>query len=181
MKSPALTVTLITRASQVPDATAEQLRHAYAHYEHGTFELHTPIAVMRRKVEMSLLAAIDRAAHAGVPRGAEPLPENAPPPDDSYSTRARPVMRVMAQDLLEHPMEPARAKGRARSADLLLRAIPGGLSEIRPGSQRAAVLHYIRAQKADWVALSKVTEVFGMDCRGHVQKLLQKAHLELKK
>lgn len=65
---------LITKQSEVPDATDEELLAAYQHYSGKVPRAFASRAIAERKVVVAIMANADVAGHLGVARGAWPTP-----------------------------------------------------------------------------------------------------------
>lgn len=166
-------------AKDIAGASQQALEAAYLRLTARPVPVSWSRVVLERRLEMALLAATDRAGHAGVPRGAAPDPYTAPPEGDDEA-RPEPPRAVLAAvaaviAALPAPDAPvARAKGRAAR----LRATGRGLSRPRPGSERHAVLLFITSSDNATNTIEAVEAALGYDCRGHIRKLLDKDHLE---
>lgn len=65
---------ILRKASEIREASMSDLVATYNAYADKPVKKFENRAVAERRVEMILLSAKDRAAHAGVPKGAEPQP-----------------------------------------------------------------------------------------------------------
>lgn len=170
---------IVLKAQDLAAATVADLEAAYLRLTARPVPVSWSRVVLERRVEMALLAATDRAAHAGVPRGATPDPYSAPPePEEDAPEPPRPVLACVARVIAALPAPDApvvRAKGKA----LRVRATGRGESRPRPGSERHAVLLYITTSEGQSATLSGMEAALGYDCAGHVRKLLDKNHLEV--
>ena len=167
------------KAQDLSTASVVELEAAYLRLTARPVPVSWSRVVLERRVEMALLAATDRAAHAGVPRGVAPDPYSAPPePQEDLPEPPRPVLACVARVIAALPTPDApivRAKGKA----LRVRATGRGASRPRPGSDRHAVLLYITSSDGRTATLTALETALGYDCAGHVRKLIDKDHLEI--
>lgn len=80
------------------------------------------------------------------------------------------------------PIEPRpkrQPSSEPRKKILAVRATGAGESKPHASSRRRAVLEFVRSRENGTATLAEIDAHFGEPCRGHVQKLIEKNHLEL--
>lgn len=75
--------------------------------------------------------------------------------------------------------KPASGPRPSKTTFTAVRATTTGTSKLQAASARTAVFRWIQAQKADAVTLEACIAAHGPGARGHIQKLLEKGHLEI--
>lgn len=200
-------MTIIRKAADIREATTADLVETYNHFTpHAPIKKFENRTVAERRVEMALLAATDRAAHAGVPRGQAPTPKApselppapvaapaAEPPAPQAASAANPYpagsKRAALFEQMRDKVKPvARPKVEKRPADaprarkVTHVVVTGaGLSKLQAGSQRAAVLATLQRMALEAgggpVALEDAAKQLDFPIGGHVQKLIAVKHL----
>ncbi len=168
---------MLLAAKDICNAALSALEAAYLRLTARPVPAGWTRTMLERRLEMALLAATDRAAHAGVARGEQPDPYSAPPEPQDDAEPPQPVLANVAATLCGLPPPPPPlpvAKGKA----LRVRATGRGESRPRPGSERCAVLLYITTSPDATSTAAAVEQALGFDCVGHIRKLLDKNHLE---
>ncbi len=193
---------ILTNATQIPDAATADLLETYNALTGESVKKFASRAVGQRRVEMAMLAAIDRSAHAGVPVGVAPTPKPWPGvapieskpaepefvPDEKFAFDENPFKPgTLAHGLWnttnsQKPIERAATQKRPRGAKPQFQSVwatGAGVSKPQPGSVRAAVLKHITEQPNKTCSLEALDAAFKMPTRGYVQKLLEKNHLKI--
>lgn len=138
------------------------------------------------QVGMAIMAAQDAAGHRGVPAGHKPPVLTAeelaaaPNPYAPGSISHRLHEAIAAQQPIQPRPKVADKKDPSapkRHRVTHVRAVEGGTSAPRAGSDRNKVLQAIRSAPDQTASLDALREQLGLDPRGYVQKLIEKGHL----
>lgn len=158
-------MTLLTDPTTFRDAPEQDLIDTYAKLTQRRVTAKYIAATGRerfeRELEMTLLAAKDAAGHAGVSKGEEPDP-----------------FKDVAEHLLQRPTtlppEPLARPG----AITAVRATFAGESRCSVHSDRGAVLRAVQEAPEHTLSITALRKALDFNPRGHVQKLIDKGHLE---
>lgn len=199
-------MSIITKAAQIAEASTADLVETYNHFTGSSIKKFENRTIAERRVEMALLAATDRGAHAGVKPGREPEPlpagalqQEAPAagqeqpaaptapaaegnPHPAGSKRAALWEQMQGKKRPEpRPRAEKRPPGEPRRSRITHVKLSTGISKLQAGSARAAVLDGIRTLAAaaprGVVGLAELAAHVGIDVRGHVQKLIVVKHV----
>jgi hypothetical protein len=179
--------TLIRDRNAVRGAELEDLNHTYRELkgepDHPGFTNRTAAEV---QVTMAMMAAEDAAGHRGVPKGSKPVAATA---QELASNPYKPG--TMSHELYDKvnaqaPITPRPKKAEApndpatrRVTIHRVRATFAGTSKPHAGSVRNNVLLYVQAAPEHTCSVAELEEHFKMPVRGYLQKLVEKAHLEI--
>lgn len=215
------TATVIRTQAEVPTASMADLLHTYTQLTGTAVKRFASRAAAERRVIDAIMAAADKAGHAGVGRGVKPAPKtvaervqeasdkgkdpkaqlpdaDGQEPQDGVevddSVNPYPIgtmahglwIATKAAKKVEPrpkaaPRDPNAPKRRPVDA---VRATFAGKSQPQAGSERNSVLVYIQSKKDAKgnplpVTMTDLEAHFQKNCRGFVQKLLEKEHIVL--
>lgn len=141
------------------------------------------------QVANAMLQALDRAGHKGVPKGAKPdiaagalggaaqpaAKEEAPAPrrnplESAVATLSAGKVRVKNDKPPRKTARPAIQRVKAM--------VKGGESKMQEASVRHAVYEFIAAGENRTRAIEDIDAHFNRNCRGFVQKLMEKKHVQ---
>ncbi len=191
---------ILRRAADIPSATTADLVATYNAYSATPVKRFENRAVAERRVEMALLAAIDRTGHAGVPANttvvvpktndemapASPKPEPPQPnPPAPTSKRAKLAAEMaLLPPIIPRPKAIPAPGSTARPAFTEFWLAPQGRTKLQSGSDRAVVYNTAKALVEEdlsrRVGFEALCEAFGFGeddklartkLRGHLQKL----------
>lgn len=182
-------MTILRSAKDISAATTADLVETYNAMTGASIKKFENRAIAERRVEMALLAATDRAGHAGVQPNTTPTPktmQELPHPYPAGSLRAQLSEEIAAQKpVVARPkaseLAAAGAPAAPRAVITAVRATFTGTSRCQPNSIRANVLAAIQSAPAPahTITIADLDKHFGRPTRGYVQKLLEKAHLTI--
>ncbi len=180
-------MTILRSAKDISAATTADLVETYNAMTGASIKKFENRAIAERRVEMALLAATDRAGHAGVQPNTTPTPktmQELPHPYPAGSLRAQLSEEIAAQKpVVARPkaseLAAAGAPAAPRAVITAVRATFTGTSRCQPNSIRANVLAAIQSAPDHTITIADLDKHFGHPTRGYVQKLLEKAHLTI--
>lgn len=138
-------------------------------------------AAMRVRVCMALLSAQDAAGRLGVPKGTRPHPLTIEERKSimARANKAYPAGTIAAELKAARRPRPAddQVAPPPRAKIHRVRATGAGTSKLQSGSARAAILSHIPSS-ATGITVEALDEATGMNTRPHLQKLLERGHIE---
>lgn len=136
---------------------------------------------LRTRCVMLLLSAEYAAGHLGVPRGARPRPLTLTERgtkmihDENF-----PAGTLAAELQAAAPARPAEPKKRGPRLKInRVRARTDGTSRLQPASTRHAIFTRVAAAGAAGITVEALDAAMGLATRPHLQKLLEKNHIEV--
>lgn len=136
---------------------------------------------LRNRCVMLLLSAENAAGHLGVPRGGRPRPLTLSERGITMIKDENFPAGTLAADLqAAAPAQPAEPKKRGPRVKInRVRARTDGTSRLQPASTRHAVFTQVAAAGAAGITVEALDAAMGFATRPHLQKLLEKDHIEV--
>lgn len=176
---------LIRTQSAVEDATMADLVHTWNALRGEALTSFPSLPIARTRVRMAILAAENESGKAGVPKGAAPVAKTVAELGKNPYAEGTMSHDLYAEIAAQQPITPRPKKAElppeqqvARVTLDRVRAVPGGSSRVQEGSMRGAVLRAVRAAPGGVITVLALEELLKQPVRGHLQKLIEKGHVE---
>lgn len=193
-------MTVLKNASDLQDAAMADLVETYNHLTGAVVTRFSSVEIGRRRTEMAMLAAKDADGQTGIPRGTKPQVRGRK--EIEAKAKAKGVTtpesldeevklipgslgdRIMKASKAMEPIQPRakkdpKAPSKPRQSIYAVQATFTGTSKPQAGSTRNNVLQHIQNAKNSAATVEELDAHFDQDCRGYVNKLLEKDHLVL--